>query len=296
MKNTKEKKIILPNECSLLRWILVLGISLIAVCFMLPFQEYANNSTDTLMGIKYVDLYNTLSFVPMYIGFVVAMRLIAKTSVKDFVLGVNGKLNKKLSLTILGLYALGMAAVYLCNIKNLSWRGVQPGQYVFLVVLMLLVLWMQTTVEEYMFRGIILRWLCKNEIGYNKKAIIGAVITSLLFAVSHITNPEVASQSGFDIVIITSGYFLYGFVCFWADIHFGSLLPGIIMHWCNNFIIATLVTQEVSALTYPTLWIDHTPKVASWDLITICLANLPVIIFMVVDLIKRKKAVSSDNT
>lgn len=292
MKKTKEKKHIAPNECSLIRWLLVLFISLVGMSVLTPFREHMNNHTDTFMGITYGNYYILLSFIPTYIAFVLAMRFIAKTSVKDFILGVKGKLDKKLAFTLLGLNVAGLLVLYSIQ-GNMSFRGVQPGQYIFLVVYMLLVLWMQTTVEEFMFRGVILRWVSKNEIGYNKKTIIAALITSFVFMLGHVTGPEVTSQSGFNIVLMCSSYFLYGLIYFWADIHFKSLVPGIVMHWCNNFVLDVIISHEVSVITHPTLLIDHFPKVASWDMVSVLVAHMFVIIYIVVDLVKRKKAASA---
>lgn len=296
MKNKNEKTAIAPNECSFSRWLLTLLIGVVAgLIALVPIQSFLQNRVDTFMGIQYADIFALLSFIPFFLFTALAIKFVAKTPIKDFILGVGGTVNKKLSLIILGLFAGGMLLFHLLIINNITLRDdVQLGQYVFLVVFALLTVWMQTTFEEFLFRGFALRWICKNEIGYSKKSILAAVITSLIFMAAHLPNPEVTSQSGLDIVLLSLSYFVAGFVCFWADLHFGSLLPGMIMHWCNNFILMTLISQKVSAVTNPTLLIDNTPKIASLDLFSTVLIYLPIIVFMVWDLIKRKKAASAD--
>ena len=90
MKN--EKKMIAPNECSTLRW---LSVILVGVLFGLlasaPFGSLLQNRVDTVMGIAYADFFGVLTFIPMFLGMVLAIRFLGKTSLKDFILGVGGK-------------------------------------------------------------------------------------------------------------------------------------------------------------------------------------------------------------
>lgn len=295
MNDTKEKKPIAPNECSILRWFLVLLIGFGGGTIALaPLEPFLKNTTDTILGITYKDFFGLLSFVPMFVLTVIALKFVAKTSVKDFILGVGGTLNKKLALIILGLYTLGMILPYLLTIGNISFRGVDPAQYAFLIFFNLLVLWMQTTFEEFIFRGLFLRWACQNEIGYTKKAMLAAVISSLVFMAAHLYNPEITTQSGIDIVLAASSYFISGFACAWADLHFKSLVPGIVIHWCNNFILSVIISQNVSAITNPTLLIDATPKIALWDAVSTVIVYLPVVILIVCSFIKGKKTAPAE--
>ena len=297
-KTLKEKKLIAPNECSFLRWIIVILIGFgIATIIVTPFgmSSFAQNHVDTILGITYADFFGILSFIPLTICVWLALKFVAKTSMKDFILGVGGKINKKECLLILGLYVLGFLIPCLITLNNIHVRGVNTGHYAFLILFMLLTTWIQTTFEELVFRGIFLRWACKNNIGYTKKAWIAAVMSSLVFAVAHITNPEVTTQSGWKVVLAVVSYTIPGFVYFWADMHFGSLLPGIIMHWINNFILFTLISGEVSAVAVPTLLIDATPGGAVWSFTSTVLLYLPVVVYILIDLVKRKKAASRAN-
>lgn len=289
----KNKKIIAPNECSLFRWILVLAVGfLVATAVILPlnFLSYLTNRTDTFMGITYADIFSVLMFVPLFIATAISIRLLAKTPLKDFILGVNGKINKKESLIIFALYAGGMLIPWLITAGNVRLRGVTAGNFAFLVLFSLLLVWMQTTWEEFVFRGFLIRWACKNDVRFTKKSLIAAVISSVIFMLAHMENPEITSQSGFDVVIISASYFISGFVCFAADLHFGSLIPCMIVHWINNFVLLTVISQEVSAVTNPTLLIDSTPKTALWDVLSTVLVYLPLTVFIVWDIVKHRKA------
>ena len=173
MKDKKEKKQIAPNECSLKRWIAVLVTGLvIGLTLDIPLNPYMENRVDSIMGISYADFFGVLSFIPLFLGMTLALWLVGKTSLKNFVLGVGGTVNKKVCLTVLGIFAAGFAIPYLLTASNLRLRGVEAGQFAFLILFMLLTTWIQTTWEELIFRGLFIRWACKNNVGYTKKALI----------------------------------------------------------------------------------------------------------------------------
>ena len=132
---TKEKKYIAPNECSGCRWLGVLLASvLFCVVLSVPVSLPVLGRTGTFFGVDYQQISNLLPFVALYWGLVIAIRVVGKTSLKDFVLGAGGKINKKECLTILGLYAAGMVLTYLMNLDQIHLRGVNPGHFLFLVL------------------------------------------------------------------------------------------------------------------------------------------------------------------
>lgn len=296
VKTTNEKKLIAPNECSTRRWIVALVIGVVlGIVGSTPMATLLENRTDTIMGITYADFFGVLSFVPLFIGIVIALRLVCKTSLKDFILGVGGKVDKKGCLIMLGLYVVGFAIPLLITAKNISLRDVDPAQFAFLFFFMLLTVWMQTSFEELVFRGVLGRWACKNNLTYTKKAIIAAVISSLLFAIAHSTNPEVTSQSGIWVVVAVLVYAIPGLVYFWANMHFGSLLPGLVIHWINNFLLMTVIGSAKDAVvSTPTLFVDATGSHASWSLISTVLVHLPIVLYLIIDMIRKKKKAAKE--
>lgn len=295
MKKTKEKKIIAPNECSFGRWILVLVVGLlIGMIPVIPIYNFLYGVEKSFMGISYTDIFNVITFIPLFWGMVISIRFIGKTSLKDFILGVGGKINVKESFIIAGLYVVGFAVPFIFNAKNISLRGVKPAEFAFLIVLMILTAWMQTTFEELAFRGLLIRWCCKNKVGYTKKALIVAGINAVIFALFHSLNPEVLSQEGYLIPIAILSYAIPGFMLFIADLHFGSLLPGCIMHLINNFLLYTVISSEISAVTNPTLLVDKTPRNAIATLVGSIILYLPVTVYILLDLLRRRKKAMSD--
>lgn len=289
---TKEKKYIAPNECTGRRWLGVLLASvLITMILSLPLSLLVLDRTGTFFGVGYQQISNLLSFAALFWGLVIAIKVVGKTSLKDFILGVGGKLNKKECLIVLAL----SASVFIINLltdlgHNIHLRGVSFGTYAAGFLISLALIWMQTTWEELIFRGIVLRWVSKNNIGFNKKTILAAVISSVLFALAHAINPEVTSRSGLDQISMVCVYTIPGMAYFLMDLYFGNLMPGIIMHWANNFMNAVLVSGEISALAMPSLLVTTSSYSAYVALLGVFVTKLPFLAYILWDIWRKKKS------
>lgn len=291
----KEKKIIAPNECSGRRW---LGVLLASVLFCavlsVPVSLPVLNRTGTFFGVGYQQISNLLSFVALYWGLVIAIRVVGKTSLKDFVLGAGGKINKKECLIVLAL-SVGMFIInLLTELGHIHLRDVSFGTYAAGFLISLALIWMQTTWEELIFRGIVLRWVSKNNIGFNKKTILAAVISSVLFALAHVVNPEVTSRSGLEQIAMVCVYTIPGMAFFLMDLYFGNLMPGIIMHWVNNFTITVLLSGEVSAIAMPSLLVTTSSYSAYVTLLGVLVTKLPFLAYILWDIRKKKKAAAKN--
>ena len=291
----KEKKYIAPNEASLKRWIGTFLVSMLISAIPSAFlNAFLKDKPGAFLGISYYSIFLTLSSVVMYVSLAIAIKLVGKTSVKDFVLGVGGKVNKKECMTIAVLYVLGFILSYLLNLGSIHLRGVKAGEFVFLVVFMVLTTWTQTTWEEFIFRGFVARWICGNKLVFNKRTIIAAIVTSAAFAVSHAPNPEVTSQGGLRAVMAVTSYAIPGLVCFLANLHFGTLLPGIIMHAINNTLLFTVIAEEVTAMPLPTLLVSTAPHTGEVMLALNIILYLPVLVYMILDARKKKMAAANN--
>ena len=292
----REKKHIAPNEASLFRWIAVLVASMIfGVLIGRPiYRNILVRIPSMVMGISSELILTFAVFAFLFAGLAIAIKVVGKTSVKDFVLGVGGKVNKKECLTLLGLYMISFVMMLLIGWEGISLRNVKAGEFAFLFVFMLLIAWCQTTWEEFIFRGILLRWACKNEIGFNKKSVIVAIVTSVLFALAHAGNPEVTSQTGIYRVMAVATYAIPGMVFFIADLHFGSLLPGMIIHWINNFLAFTMLGSDSGAMPLPTLLISGGSFTAGGMLLCNIISYLPIMVYIVLDARKKHKAASAE--
>ena len=296
MSKQAKAKHIKPNEASLGRWVAtgVVGYGLGTV-LSLPwslllnyFPEFLLNSPFGFMA-EIVKLMVTFLF--QYIGIVIAIRWIGKTSIRDFILGVGGKVNKKDCLTILGLYVIGYLIVTLPGISNIQLRGIGAGQFAMLFVFSLLFVWMQTSWEEFLFRGLFLRYACKNDIRMTAKAVVCGIIASLLFMILHIVNPEVTSQErGMQTVFAVLVYLIPGLAFYFADIYYKSLVPGLLLHWLNNFTVFSILSENVTAGGSPTPLVDMKHYTGLDNFISAIILYVPLYVYLAWKLWKKRKA------
>ena len=87
---------------------------------------------------------------------------------------------------------------------------------------------------------------------------------------------------------------------FLLDLHFGSLLPGILIHWANNFMLTTLVSGEGGAVTVPTLLVYTSSNSGSSSalgmLMSEIVAWLPIMVYMILDAWMKKRAAAREET
>jgi len=128
---------------------------------------------------------------------------------------------------------------YSIDNTNIEWNF-DVSKFVPLFLIGLLFFPVQIGFEEYFFRGYLLQ-----QIGISTKSVwIPLIITSVFFGLVHGANPEVA-EIGMKMMIfyIGTGFFL-GLITILDE----GLELALGFHFANNFIAATLITSDFSAL------------------------------------------------
>lgn len=301
MEPAKEKKKWDENEAPVSKWILTLVLGLVlGIVFMLIIQaalkivpifipELDEGGKYAIVG-QMINM--VLPFLGLYLGVVIIIRAVAKTSFKAFVLGTDAGrrvVYKKDTLPVLGLYLVGLIIGLLPTAKNIKFSGNSLETMIMIIVLCLLFVWMQTGFEEIVFRGIPLRMVCKSNIGICKKAIITSIISSALFMMTHGMNPEVTSMKGIDAAISLSVYFAAGFLLALVDMIAGNLLPGLLIHLFNNLFTFMIISGSVSAGGASSIWIDTTEMMPLYILGQTILAYAPVLIYLGIKYKKNKR-------
>lgn len=293
----KEKNLktsIAPNECSLKRWIAVilLGV-LLGFVFLFPVILALHDGMETFMGTPVDVVTLLLPFITLFFGFVLSLKLVGKTSLKAFVLGTEQHVSRKSYLTLIILLFVGILLSCLPDLHNISPRSINYGDFFLMTLFLLLTLWMQTTLEELLFRGVFLRWTCKNNIGYTKKAFIACLVSTVLFALIHCFNTEVTSLRGLEIIPAICSYAIPGFAYYLVDMHYGSLLPGILLHWANNFVLAIMFSDEVASIHMPALLTVSGTHSGLKQLLSSLLCYIPVLLYILLDVRKNRSSASS---
>lgn len=285
-----------PNEASLVRWIatIIVGYILGGVVLLLPwilikviFPDFLINSPFGFMA-SIVELM--IPFFFLFLGTVIAIKWIAKTSLRDFLFKGSRKLKKKDCAIILSLYALGMLICYIPNIPNITLRGITPGSFVILFVFCSLFVWAQTSWEELIFRGIFIRYACKNDIKMSKKAVFWGIFSSLFFMAVHGINPEVLSQSGWQVIPAMISYAIPGLGLYFANIYYQSLVPGLLIHWLNNFVIFVFVSESITAGGSPSLFVDTSSATGFENMTATIIMYMPLYLYFAYQIYKKKKA------
>lgn len=128
---------------------------------------------------------------------------------------------------------------YLNDSSDILWNF-DLSKFAILVVICLIMLPIQIGFEEYFFRGYLMQ-----QIGIKTKSLwIPLIVTSVLFGLVHSANPEV-SELGFKMMIFYIGTGLFMGIMTLLD---DGLELALGFHFANNFVAATLITSEFSAL------------------------------------------------
>ena len=148
------------------------------------------------------------------------------------------------------------------------------GRFVIYALVSLIFLPMQSGTEEIVFRG----YLNQGFTHILKNKWIAFIITSVLFACLHLSNPEALKGAEDGILLLTmSSYFLFGFIAclmVWMD---DGLESAIGFHAANNTFAAIFVNYEGSVLPTPSLFMATPNTVID---IPISLAAMALIAFI----------------
>lgn len=115
------------------------------------------------------------------------------------------------------------------------------------ILVCLVLLPVQTTSEEFLFRGWLLQW---NDNGKFPKFLV-VIINSSLFALPHMFNPEVKGEYPLAFLYYASA----GAMLTLATLRDGSLELAIGAHFANNLLAGTLVSYQDAALPSAALFL-----------------------------------------
>jgi membrane protease YdiL (CAAX protease family) len=133
-----------------------------------------------------------------------------------------------------------------------------PLPFLYTALVLVALLPFQVAWEESMFRGYLMQTfasLCN----YRWMALAA---TSILFALAHASNPEVAT---FGFHAVMPQYLLTGLILGYVTIKDDGIELATGLHLANNLLAALLVTHDSSALRTPALFVDDAPSVTPAD-------------------------------
>ena len=144
----------------------------------------------------------------------------------------------------------------------------------FLILLTVSVLFipLQTSFEEYFMRGYLMQGI--GIIAKNRW--VPLIVTSLIFGLLHVFNPEV-EKLGYGIMVyyIGTGFFL-GIITLMDE----GLELALGFHAANNLVTALLVTADWTAFQTDSLYRDVSQPELGWDVFVPVLVIYPILLFI----------------
>lgn len=164
-----------------------------------------------------------------------------------------------------------VSLAYFINPENFHFNF-QPVPFFTFLILAILLIPLQTSFEEYFFRGYLMQGIGV----LTKSRLWPFLITSILFGVMHIANPEVGKM-GYIIMVyyIGTGFFL-GILTLMDE----GLELALGFHAANNLIGALLITSDWSAFQTHSILKDLSEPSAGFDVILPVVIIFPILLFI----------------
>jgi len=158
---------------------------------------------------------------------------------------------------------------------NIYWQF-DLNKFIPLFFISLLLIPIQTTCEELLFRGYIMQGLKLR----TKNNLIAILVSGIMFGMVHIGNPEI-EIIGYHIIVyyISIGIFL-GLISFFDN----GMELAIGYHAANNLFAALMITTNWQVFQTDAVFIDNNQPQIGWETIVGILVILPFLFF----LFKRK--------
>ena len=170
-----------------------------------------------------------------------------------------------------GITVLLTLIAYYTSPENFVWNF-KPIKFIIFCVLAIILIPMQTSFEEYLFRAHMMQGLGLA----THSRIIPLIVTSILFGIMHIANPEV-DKIGYIIMIyyIGTGFFL-GILTLMDD----GLELALGFHAANNLVGALLVTADWTAFQTHSIFKDISDPTAGFDILVPVFVMYPLLLFV----------------
>lgn len=149
----------------------------------------------------------------------------------------------------------------------------QPTKFAVLFVIAIFLIPIQTSTEEYIFRG----YLMQGFAGLAKNKWFPLITTSFIFGLMHITNPEVSKMGYFILVYyIGTGFFL-GIITLMDD----GMELALGFHAANNLVGALLVTSDFAVFKTYAIFKDNSIPTAGFESVVVPVFILfPILLFI----------------
>ncbi len=176
------------------------------------------------------------------------------------------------SFSVWGLITIGgTLLLYVVSPESLVWNF-KPGPFFTFLLLALLLIPLQTSFEEYFFRGYLMQGIGVA----TKSRLVPLVVTSVAFGLMHIANPEVGKMGAIIMIYyIGTGFFL-GIITLMDD----GIELSLGFHAANNLVGALLVTADWTAFQTHSIFKDVSTPSAGFDVLFPVSVIFPILLLI----------------
>lgn len=173
---------------------------------------------------------------------------------------------------LVAVYSIALIAIdYYLYPEDYLWNF-DPVPFTILVIIAIIMVPLQTSVEEYLFRGYLMQGIGT----LVKNRWLPLILTSVIFGGLHFFNPEVTKLGNIIMIYyIGTGFFL-GIMTLMDD----GLELALGFHAGNNLLTAILVTADWTAFQTNSLLKDISEPQAGWDVLVPVLVIYPIILLI----------------
>ncbi len=215
------------------------------------------------------------TFVAVFFTFVVLVKPFHGRSLKET---INGRKHIRWNRIWVGIIVWGALLLISLAISLLTSSPDElqfrfnPGAFIGLLLIVLIILPFQTSIEEILFRGYLAQGVGRR----TKSRWWALIIPSILFALMHSANPEVIK---FGFWITMPDYLLMGLMLGLISILDDGIEIALGIHFINNAFAALFITHEASALQTDALFLVHDVDPAASLIETAVLTTVAVAVF-----------------
>ena len=215
-----------------------------------------------------------LSFVFALFGLLLVVKKLHHQSFKTIVTA-RSKVDWKrilFSFALFGIFVCVSTYIdYQSNPEHYEWNF-KLFPFLGLLVIAIILIPIQTSVEEFVFRGYLMQGFAK----FGKNRFFGLFMTSVIFGGMHLANPEV-QELGYIVMVyyISTGFFL-GILTLMDD----GMELALGFHAANNLVTALLVTADWTVLQTNSVLKDISEPSIGYEILIPVVVIYPILLFI----------------
>ena len=224
----------------------------------------------SVLGENRVLFWLMFPFVLVFVAFLLSIKYIHKRTIRSVFTARDSFDWKRVFISFsLILSVLSMTTFFEIFYSDTYVWNFDFSKFWVLVIIALLIIPIQTTIEELIFRGYLMQGL-KMKIGSNKHAVI---LSGIMFGLMHLGNPEIEAIGNHVLLYyVASGIFL-GLLALFDN----GLELSIGYHAANNIFMALLISNDWQVFQTNAIYTNTAPPELSWVDLLISLAVFPIL-------------------